>query len=205
MLFIFCLSNNIVFSSLDISTIVLKRLDESKGSIKSPWRYDLCTINGVQDRCTCFVGFLCRIIMQARCTMTKFDLWSPKPCNKPKGSGMNLIFLICMRSKYNKELAIKKLEYKAEVIKYKKLEVMQPRIKTNPNLLLVNKPSRISPYEVLQLWLINTVWGGGLKREGGGAYKLSSPEKGGAYWAGRGFIWDGGLNRGFTVHDILAS
>ena len=33
---------------------------------------------------------------------------------------------------------------------YKKLEVMQLRSKTNPNFQLVNKPSRICPYEVLQ-------------------------------------------------------
>ena len=63
---------------------------------------------------------------------------------------MNLIFLICMKSKHTKELAIKKLEYKVETLKYKKLEVMQPRIKTNPNFQLVNKPSRISPHEVLR-------------------------------------------------------
>ena len=30
--------------------------------------------------------------------------------------------------------------------------------KTNPNLQLVNKPSRISPHEVLQSRLINTVY-----------------------------------------------
>ena len=43
----------------------------------------------------------------------------------------------------------KELEYKVERLKYKKLEVTQPRIR-NPNFELVNKPSRISPREVLQ-------------------------------------------------------
>ena len=36
------------------------------------------------------------------------------------------------------------LENKVEKLKYKKLEVMQPR-----NFQLVNRPSRISPHEVL--------------------------------------------------------
>ena len=31
------------------------------------WRNYLCTINGIQARCT-FIGFSCKIIMQARCT-----------------------------------------------------------------------------------------------------------------------------------------
>ena len=35
----------------------------------------------------------------------------------------------------------KELEYKVENFSNKKLEVMQPRIKTNPNFQLVNKPS----------------------------------------------------------------
>ena len=39
-----------------------------------------------------------------------------------------------MWSKYNKELALKKLEYKVEALKYKKLEVMQPRIKNKSEL-----------------------------------------------------------------------
>ena len=44
------------------------------------------------------------------------------------------------------------LEYKVEKLKYmyKKLEVIQSRIKKNPNFQLVNKPSRISSEEVLQ-------------------------------------------------------
>ena len=48
------------------------------------------------------------------------------------------------------------LEYKVEKLKYmyKKLEVIQSRIKKNPNFQLVNKPSRISSEEVLQSWLI---------------------------------------------------
>ena len=44
----------------------------------------------------------------------------------------------------------KKLGYNVERLKYKKLEVMQLRIKTNPNFQLVNKPSRISPHKVSQ-------------------------------------------------------
>ena len=68
----------------------------------------------------------------------------------------------------------------------------------------MNKPSWISPNEVLKSRLINTVYhllvynnrgegrGGGLKIVGGGgAYSLSSP---GAYLSGGG----GGLNRAFT-------
>ena len=42
-----------------------------------------------------------------------------------------------------------------ETIQYKKLEVMQPRIKNDAELL-VNKPSGISPHDVLQSWLIKT-------------------------------------------------
>ena len=52
----------------------------------------------------------------------------------------------------------KELEYKVENSSNKKLEVMQPRIKTNPNFQLVNKPSWVSPHEVLQSWLINAVY-----------------------------------------------
>ena len=44
----------------------------------------------------------------------------------------------------------KKLGYNVERLKYKKLEVMQLRIKTDPNFQLVNKPSRISPHKVSQ-------------------------------------------------------
>ena len=52
----------------------------------------------------------------------------------------------------------KELEYKVENFSNKKLEVMQQRIKTNPNFQLVNKPSWVSPHEVLQSWLINAVY-----------------------------------------------
>ena len=48
----------------------------------------------------------------------------------------------------------KELANKVEKLKYKKLEVMQPRIKFQ----LVNKPSLISSHEVLQSWLINIVF-----------------------------------------------
>ena len=57
----------------------------------------------------------------------------------------------------------KELQYKVEKLKYKykKFEVTQAcsrGSKTNPNFQLVNKPSQISPHEVLQSWLINTVY-----------------------------------------------
>ena len=42
----------------------------------------------------------------------------------------------------------KKLGYNVERLKYKKLEVMQLRIKTDPNFQLVNKPSH--PHKVSQ-------------------------------------------------------
>ena len=63
-----------------------------------------------------------------------------------------------------------------EKLKYKKLEVLQPRIKNNTNFQLENKPSLISPHEVLQSLLIDSVYHlsvnnnkgkrRGLKREG---------------------------------------
>ena len=73
----------------------------------------------------------------------------------------------------------KDLECKVEKLKYKKLKVMQWGSKTNPTFQHVNKQSRISPNEVLQSWLINTVYhllvknkkgeerGGGLKEKRG--------------------------------------
>ena len=46
-----------------------------------------------------------------------------------------------------------------EKLKYEKLEVIQPRIKLKSELVVGEKPSRISPHEVLQSWLIsNTVY-----------------------------------------------
>ena len=88
----------------------------------------------------------------------------------------------------------KELEYTVENHKYEKLEVTQPRI--NRRCQLVNKTSWISPHEVLQSWLINTVkWriirgrGRGLKREG--ALLTFFPWKGG----GRLIREGGGLNR----------
>ena len=54
----------------------------------------------------------------------------------------------------------KELEYKVEKLKYE-IEVLghaaenQNQIQTSQ---LVNKPSRISPHEVLQSWLINTIY-----------------------------------------------
>ena len=56
----------------------------------------------------------------------------------------------------------KELEYKVEKLTYKKvqLDYMQPRIRIKSGLPVgkINKPSRISPHEVLQSWLINTVY-----------------------------------------------
>ena len=84
---------------------------------------------------------------------------------------------------------------KVEKLKYKTLEGMHPEIKNKSELPAGNKPSWISPDEVLQSRLINTVYhnkgGGGLKREGGGvAYQRSSPEKlgGGELVRERGLI-----------------
>ena len=53
------------------------RLD--KGTMNR--RHHRCTINGIQARCT-FISLLCTMIVQARCTMTKFDLFfgSPTSC-----------------------------------------------------------------------------------------------------------------------------
>ena len=47
-------------------------------------------------------------------------------------------------------------EYIVEKRKYKKLEIMQPMIKNKAEL--VNKPTRISPHEVLRSWLISTLY-----------------------------------------------
>ena len=44
----------------------------------------------------------------------------------------------------------KKIECKVETLKYKRLKVMQPKIKTNPSFQVVNNSSWISPHEVLQ-------------------------------------------------------
>ena len=41
--------------------------------------------------------------------------------------------------------------------KYKKLEVMQARTKNKSNFQVVNKPSRISPHEVVQPQLIKFI------------------------------------------------
>ena len=47
---------------------------------------------------------------------------------------------------------------KVEKLKYKKLEGMHPEIKNHSELPAGNKPYWISPHEVLQLRLINTVY-----------------------------------------------
>ena len=51
----------------------------------------------------------------------------------------------------------KKIECKVEMAKYKRLKVMQPKIKTNPSFQVVNNSSWISPHEVLQS-TVNTVY-----------------------------------------------
>ena len=61
---------------------------------------------------------------------------------------------------------VSRLEYKMEKLKYKKLKVMQPRIKNNANQLM-NKPTWRCPREVLQSWLINTVKWRMMKGRGG--------------------------------------
>ena len=64
----------------------------------------------------------------------------------------------------------KELECKVKKLKYKKSEVMRLRIKNKSELPNVNKPSQISPNEILQSWVINTFFPlkGGLLE--GGAY-----------------------------------
>ena len=72
---------------------------------------------------------------------------------------------------------------KVEKLKYKTLEGMHPEIKNKSELPAGNKPSWISPDEVLQSRLINTVYhnkgGGGLKREGGGLINVLPLKNGG--------------------------
>ena len=72
---------------------------------------------------------------------------------------------------------------------------MRPRIKNKSDFQLVNKPSWISPHEVLQSWLLVKNEKGkarGVKREGG--LLTFFPWKGGG-----GAYQRGGLTRGFTV------
>ena len=52
----------------------------------------------------------------------------------------------------------RELECKVEKLKYKTFEVMQPRIKKNPNFQHMKKLSWISPNHVLQSLLIYTVY-----------------------------------------------
>ena len=55
----------------------------------------------------------------------------------------------------------KELEFKVGKLKYKKLDGDHACIwvpKPNPNFKLVNKSSQTSTHEVLQSWLINTVY-----------------------------------------------
>ena len=84
---------------------------------------------------------------------------------------------------------------KVEKLKYKKLEGMHPKIKNESKLPVGNKPSWISPHEVLQSRLINTVYhnkeGGRLKREEGLSNFLPL-KKGGGLIRERRLIWGGG-------------
>ena len=88
---------------------------------------------------------------------------------------------------------------KVEKLKHKTLEGMHPEIKNKSELPAGNKPSWISPDEVLQSRLINTVYhnkgGGGLKREGGGGLLNVLPLKnGGGSLLERGGLFEtGGL------------
>ena len=52
----------------------------------------------------------------------------------------------------------KELEYKVEKLKYKKVgdHAAEDHWESNPTFQVVNKPSRISPLEVLPSWLFNT-------------------------------------------------
>ena len=51
----------------------------------------------------------------------------------------------------------KRIEYKVETLKYKRLKFMQPKLKTNTSFQVVNNSSWISPHEVLQS-TVNTVY-----------------------------------------------
>ena len=65
-----------------------------------------------------------------------------------RGAGLNLAKTMASVLYKDLQNKVEKLKYK-----YKKLEVMQAcsrGSKTNPNFRLVNKPSRISPHEVLE-------------------------------------------------------
>ena len=68
----------------------------------------------------------------------------------------------------------KELECKVKKVKYKKSEVVQLRIKNKYELPNINKPSRSSPNEILQSWVINTFFplkGGLLEGGGGGSFE----------------------------------
>jgi len=63
----------------------------------------------------------------------------------------------------NQEMVLilhKRLDGRVEKLNHLTFGVKQPKIKkkSNPNFQQVNKPYRISPHEVLQSWLINTVY-----------------------------------------------
>ena len=77
----------------------------------------------------------------------------------------------------------KELEYKVDKLKFKTLEVMQQWGQTNLKFQHMNKSSRITPNEVSQSWLINTVYCLLVKNNKGEGRGLISifPLKRGAY------------------------
>ena len=77
----------------------------------------------------------------------------------------------------------KELEYKVEKLKYERFRSCSRGSESNPNFQLVNKPSWISPHEVLRSQTIRE----GCLLVGRGLFE--GGEGGG-----------GGFNRGFTVH-----
>ena len=92
----------------------------------------------------------------------------------------------------------KEPKYKVQKFKYRKLEVAQPRIN--------NKPSWISPQEILQSRLINTVYhllAKNNKGKGRGAWEGGLinflPQKRRRLLERRRLFEKGWLNRGFTV------
>ena len=84
---------------------------------------------------------------------------------------------------------------KVEKLKYKTLEGMHLEIKNKSELPAGNKPSWISPDEVLQSRLINTVYhnkGEEDWKERGGLINFLPLKNGGELVRERGLIWEGG-------------
>ena len=95
----------------------------------------------------------------------------------------------------------KEVEYGGEKLKCKKFRSWNRGSVSHPNFQLVNKPSRISPHEILQSWLISTVYNllvknnwereGGLDREGA-LINFVPLKRGGGLIRGRGQVGGGG-------------